>query len=128
MNERKHVNIIGNIYIILGVLYLILAALIFFGFAGLGNIFDEETLEDVLNISGGIAATILIILGILNIIGGIGLKGYNNWARVLIIILSIIALLNFPIGTIIGVYALIVLFKPDTKALFYSGSTTNIHT
>ena len=39
-------------------------------------------------------------------------------------VLAIITLLNFPIGTILGIFSLIVLRRPSVKALFQAGSFT----
>jgi hypothetical protein len=58
------------------------------------------------------------VLSILGIIGGIGLFTKSKWARILVLILSAIDLLNFPIGTALGIYTIWVLVQPETVALF----------
>jgi hypothetical protein len=60
---------------------------------------------------------------IANFLAGYGLLQYKNWARILAIILAIINLPLFPIGTALGIYTLIIMFNEETKALF-SGEVT----
>jgi hypothetical protein len=52
------------------------------------------------------------------IIAGIGLLSYQPWSRILTIVLSVLGLLNFPIGTVLGVYGLWVLFNSEAVRLF----------
>ena len=49
---------------------------------------------------------------------GIGLLKRQRWARILGIVLAAVALIEFPIGTAFGIYALVILFSKDTEALF----------
>ena len=42
----------------------------------------------------------------------------RRWARILAIILSALCLVEFPVGTIFGVYTLWVMFNKRTEALF----------
>ena len=51
-------------------------------------------------------------------IAGVGLLYFKAWARIVGIVLSAIALLGFPWGTILGVYGLWVLFNKQTEQLF----------
>jgi hypothetical protein len=68
---------------------------------------------------GGVAMTMtLIVFAIPAFLCGWGLLKLRNWARVLAIILGAIALIEFPIGTIFGVYVLVVMFRKDGEALF----------
>lgn len=49
---------------------------------------------------------------------GLGLLQYRSWARILAIILGIINLILFPIGTAVGLYTLIIMYNEETKVLF----------
>ncbi|MBL8782478.1 MAG: hypothetical protein JNL06_16195 [Alphaproteobacteria bacterium] len=51
-------------------------------------------------------------------VGGIGLLYLQWWARVLIIILSLMHVMLFPIGTLLGGFGLWVLFSHDAQAAF----------
>jgi hypothetical protein len=49
---------------------------------------------------------------------GIGLLKYQNWARILNLILSVLDLFAVPVGTLVGVYSIWVLAQRETEALF----------
>ena len=67
----------------------------------------------------GIAVTILALtFAVPSIICGWGLLKRRRWARILAIVLAAISLIEFPVGTVFGVYVLWVLFNKETEALF----------
>ena len=57
-------------------------------------------------------------MGIPGILAGWGLLNFKPWARILAIVLSAIRLINIPIGTVLGIYGLWVLFSKETETLF----------
>ena len=110
-----HVRIVAWLWIANGVLS-VLMAIIGLVIANL-NIPD---LGDSLLVSAG--AICFFIPGIVAYIAaGYGLLNYKSWARVLVIILAILNLILFPIGTAIGIYTLWAMFNDETKALFVAG-------
>lgn len=88
-----------------------------------------EIMEDEPDITEGIidlvdsillgTGIIAFVLAILYIITGWGLWTLKSWARIVAIILAVISLLSFPIGTIIGIVILWYLFKPEIKTAFH---------
>ena len=86
-----------------------------------GGIDDTEVPIGILAIVGFLVGGSLIVFSIPDLIAGIGLLKYKEWARILTIVLSIINLINIPIGTIIGGYSLWVLLSGDTIVLFQKG-------
>jgi hypothetical protein len=68
----------------------------------------------------GLAIGILFsaAFGVLLTIAGIGMLSMRNWARIMTIILAIVMLPGFPVGTLLGVAALWYLFQDEVKALF----------
>lgn len=124
MDARKHVNTIGVIYIVFGCLYALGGILFIAGMNSLGDFTGDEVAEGVLNVSGVTVGVILFILAALQIAAGVGLKKYENWARILTIIVSFLILFSFPFGTILGVYALWVLFRKDAQMLFHGNSAS----
>ena len=52
------------------------------------------------------------------IIAGIGLLKFQQWARILALVLAVLHVLSFPIGTALAIYAFWVLLKPETTPLF----------
>lgn len=93
-----------------------LASIIFFGlFAGPTTAAAYGPLIGF-TVTGWMA--LLLILAVPSIALGIGLLNYRPWARSIGMVLSIINLLNFPIGTVLGIYGLWVLLSPETDPLF----------
>lgn len=116
---KKHVTIVGVIHIAFGVLGLIGAMTVFFAlhFAK-GFVSNEEVPTMVLTIIGLSLPLLIGFMSTLGLVGGIGLMGYKNWARYLVIIVAALGCLNIPIGTLKGVYSLWVLLQDETIKLF----------
>jgi hypothetical protein len=60
----------------------------------------------------------MAILSLPGIVAGYGLLRRLNWGRVLAIVIGILNLVNFPVGTVIGIYALWVLMQPAAADYF----------
>lgn len=119
MNQmERHVRILGTLYIIFGVLLLI-TALIIYSTVKMGGILSgDETAIFVTELVSTILGAFFLLLSIPGIIGGIGLLKFKNWAKILVIIIGILNLLNIPLGTILGVYTIWVLMNNQTEQLF----------
>ena len=116
-----HIKVVGWLWIaiaILGILIGIIVLVVVFM-----NIPGEQ---DSLLVSVGILLCCIVPGFIANILAGYGVLKHKNWARILVIILAIINLFGFPIGTALGVYTLIIMFNEETKALF-SGQITPVY-
>ena len=61
------------------------------------------------------------------IIGGFYLLKRKEWSRILILVLSFLSLLNFPLGTALGVYSLVILLNQDTIRLFDAPAPETSH-
>ena len=118
-NMRQHVVVVGAIHIGFGLLGLVAAVAVFFAlnFAK-GMVNGDEVPTMVLHFLSFSLPLLIGFLSTLGLIGGIGLLGFQSWARYLVIVVSIIGLLNIPIGTLKGVYTLWVLFQNETVSLF----------
>ncbi len=116
---KDHIKVIGILWVIFGVFSLflaLLAFLFFFGVAEIPNVDDVG--PGVLRIIGLIASSFLAIIGLPQIIGGLGLIQNKEWARILMLVVSFISLPHVPFGTFLGVYTMVVLFNRETVALF----------
>ena len=127
---REHIKLIGILHIVFGCLGVLLgiALLVFFGgiaaMLGLaGNDRDFAAAGPILTVIGTGIAIFLFVLSAPSIVGGWGLIKFRPWARVVVIILSAIDLLHFPIGTALGIYGLITLLSEEAKRLFETGGT-----
>lgn len=116
----KHVTIVGYLFIALGIIGIVGAALVFITVAGGGLISGEREAIAITATVASVVSAILLLLSLPSLIGGIGLLRRANWARVVILVLSFVNLLNIPFGTILGIYAIWVLLNDQTAALFQS--------
>ena len=77
---------------------------------------DNYTLKNYFAIAG-----ILVLLSAPGIIGGMGLLKRQSWARILVLVLGVINLINIPFGTALGIYTIWALTHRETEELFRSG-------
>lgn len=122
---QSHVTVVAVLHIGLGILGLIGGVVIFLAIGWASTFVMEPDIEYLLPalavvIGGGIA-----LFSAIDIAGGIGLLSYRPWARIVVLIMSVIDLINIPIGTAIGIYSIVILVHSDTEPLFrgrsYSG-------
>ena len=117
---RQQINLIAYLYIGLGILTLIGALIVTLAIAGGGWLSQDETAIAVTSTVGFVIGGIVALSGIFALVAGYGLLKRRSWARTLTIILSVINLLNFPIGTALGGYALWVMLQDESRAEFQS--------
>ncbi len=120
---RPHINAIAWMHIVLGGLYVLGGIAAWFVFAVIGGAAATAGREAFpfaagMNVIGVLIFVIVAVLGIPGILLGWGLLKNTEWARILGIILSILNILSFPLGTVLGIYSLWVFFHPETVAMF----------
>jgi len=123
------INTVGILWIILGVLSILGAA--FVGLSGgaflagmkgaAGSTPSDAAPAAVMAGFMGIIAAACLIFGIVEIVAGMALRKHRSWARIVIIILSILNLFAFPLGTIVAIYSLVVLLSAEAKPAFAAG-------
>lgn len=120
---ESHVKAVGIIHIAFSVLGIIMAIVIFSVLNIVAKIpdVDKEAIR-VLQIVGVVLPWFFIIISLPGVVGGIGLLKLQGWARILILIISFLGLLNFPIGTAVGIYSIWVLFDKRTEKIFAASS------
>lgn len=115
---KQHVTVVAALQIGFGVLKTLIAAVVFVILVAGGMISGEAEAMAITTIVGLVIAGFLVLTALPGIVGGLGLLKGQNWARVLVIFLAVLDLIDFPIGTAIGVYTLWVLLNEETTALF----------
>lgn len=127
---RDHVRILAYLHIVFGSLGLVCALvvlLVFGGIAGIvgvANPHDPDALRiavPIIGVVGFLICAFVALVSIPGIIAGVGLLKFRPWARMLGIVLSALNLLHVPFGTILGIYGLWVLLKPEAEQLFSYG-------
>ena len=116
---KDHVKVVGILWICSGALFF-LGAIVGFGVLyGISFIPDIGVESPIVlrTIATGIGI-FFTIMAVPQVIGGIWLLKFKEWARILVLALSFLALLNFPLGTALGVYTLVILFNNEVIRLF----------
>ncbi len=123
----SHVRALAIIQIVYAGLGLLVAFAIVLFFGGIATVIgfnatgDEMVAVPIVAAIGWIAASVIALLALPRLIAGIGLLRFRPWGRILTLVVSIIGLLDFPVGTGIGIYALWVLTHRDAEPLFVPG-------
>jgi len=115
---EKHVTVLGILYIAFSALGLLLAIIIFTAVVGGGIISGDSEAMAITGIVGPAVALFFVLLSAPGLIGGIYLLKHRPWARILVLVLGFINLIEIPIGTALGIYTIWVLFKNETVDLF----------
>ena len=122
-----HVKVLGALQIAFGAIGVMLAALMIFVFCGVAGIVgasgDPEAAiaVPIIGLTGTALVAFLLLTSLPGMVIGIGLLRLRPWSRIAGIVISIIALMMIPFGTIVGAYGLWVLFSKDTERLFMTG-------
>ena len=112
---QKHLTILGALYIALGALGILAALIVFVAVAGGGLLSGDAGAIAITSGVGTVIALFLILISAPGVIGGIGLLKRQSWARILVLILGCINILNIPLGTALGIYTIWVLMQSDTQ-------------
>jgi hypothetical protein len=121
---EQHIKVLSVLFIILGILGIVVAiAFLVLGAGTAATILAEDDSNEArvgAAWAGGCITFVAALFGIMSIpsiIAGWGLSQRKSWARILAIILAILSLPQFPVGTAIGVYALVILFNDESKRI-----------
>jgi hypothetical protein len=120
-----HVKVLGVLYLVVSGLTLLTALFLVLAIGGAAGIVgftadpeDAAVALPVLGIAGTLVGMFLLAISLPGLLAGWGLLNYLPWARILALVLSVVNLLNVPIGTALGIYGLWVLLSKDTERLF----------
>jgi len=125
LNQRQlqqHVNLLGWLLIVEHAILLLVAAFVFVLLTGVGVVSGDSEAMAILGIVGTTVGVFLAALSAPGIAAGIGLLKRKSWGRFLAMVVGVLGLLNFPVGTLIGIYMLWVLMQ-DSAAEYFGGYT-----
>ncbi|WP_347840524.1 hypothetical protein [uncultured Draconibacterium sp.] len=115
---QKHINVVATLQIAYSILGLILASVFFVLFHVIGDFVNEHDAEFVLSIIANVVMVFAAIVCLPGLLAGIGLLKRKEWARILTLVLSVLNLFSFPIGTSIGVYSIWALIQAENVEAF----------
>ena len=125
---EQHIKALGILNIVWGSLGALCGIFILIVFGGAYGIVEVVSMHEpeaalalpIIGIIGGLTALFMLLLSAPSIIAGIGLLQFKYWAKILTIIVSVLHLFNFPFGTALGIYGLVVMCSYKSQDCFVS--------
>lgn len=118
---RDHLKILGWLYAASGGVVLLLAAVLGTVFGLAGVFAGGEGGGALIGGIGFVVAIFIAALAVPSLVCGWALLNYKPWARTFGIVLSILQLGSFPLGTLLGAYGLWVLLNDQSRLLLEAG-------
>lgn len=121
MTEQQvqvHIPIVAWLLIALNLIVLLVAASLLLLMASAATLVRDLEVRAILPIVGTILPALMGALTLPDFIAAIGLLTRQRWARVLGIVVGFLNLPGFPMGTLVGGYALFVLMQDNASAYF----------
>jgi len=115
---QQHITVLGWLYIVSHALFLIVGGFVFLLLTGIGFGSRDAEAARILPIVGISIGLLLVALPLPGLAAGYGLLTHKPWARILALVVGVLSLLNFPLGTIIGFYTFVVLMQPAAADYF----------
>jgi zinc transporter ZupT len=115
---QQHITVLGWLYIVSNALFLIVGGFVFLLLTGIGFGSGDAEAVRILPFVGISVGLLLAALALPGLAAGYGLLTHKHWARVLAIVVGVLSLLVFPLGTIIGFYTFVVLMQPAATDYF----------
>lgn len=120
MNREGQIDLVGWLWIIAGLINLFILFVAFLIFIGVSFIPElGETARFILRILAWGSWVLAALFSLPQIVAGVGILKRQEWARLLGIVLSVLALLRFPLGTALGLFSLYVLTNRETTSFFH---------
>jgi hypothetical protein len=114
---EKHITLAAALNLGFGILGVLMAMLVFVVMVGSGLLSGDPEAIRILSVVGTLMAFFLTVTSVPQIIGGIALLKRRSWSRILLLVVSVLELLNLPLGTALGIYTIWVLIHDDTKRI-----------
>jgi hypothetical protein len=120
----RHVRALSVLYIAGGIAGAILGIISLFMMGSISNLlialFSTKRIMSVpfAAIYLTAVAWVSVLVAIPAVISGWGLRGYHDWARMMGMVVAVMLVVSFPVGSLIGLYAIWVLLSPETEYLF----------
>jgi hypothetical protein len=115
---QLHMTILGWLYVVGHAFFLVIGGFVFVLLVGLAPVTGAAEPMWILSLVGTAVGLLMAALGLPGLLAGYGLLTRKPWARVLAIVVGILSLVNFPVGTAIGLYTLWVLTQPTATEYF----------
>jgi hypothetical protein len=123
---RLHVTILGWLLIVSNAIVLLVGMCGCLLMTGIGAASGDLQALAILGVVGAVCGAFFVVLAVPGLLAGYGLLIRASWGRVLAIVVGVLGLFNFPVGTVIGIYALWVLLQNSATDYFTSMEATEL--
>lgn len=117
---ETHFTVIAVLSLLFAVPALLFGAFIVFGGlvgAGVAQTFaDVPGLGALIASAGFLVGLFIVLMSLPGIVAAVGLLQRESWAKISTIVFGALSLVNFPIGTAFGIYAIWVVTRPEAEA------------
>jgi hypothetical protein len=116
---KTHIQIAAILNIAAGVLYFLTAAIVSSSWEWQAPIAFSQGEHEAAGIVGIVAVAVtcfLALLGLPSVIGGWALLAGKTWTRPVVLVLAVLHLPNFPLGSALGIYTIWALFRHEPQA------------
>ena len=113
-----HTKVLGVLWIIYGVLGILIGLMIIgllFGISYLPEDHESPLILRTVAVAGG---GLIALLSIPEVIAGFALLKFQEWGRILALIVAVLNVIWFPFGTALSIYTFVILLNTETTALF----------
>ena len=99
---EQHVKVVAILNIVYGGLGVLIALLVLLFFGGMAGVVHSDPSPDsdvgvaALGVIGVVGFIVIALISVPAVIGGIGLLKFREWARILLIVMSALNLINIP--------------------------------
>lgn len=118
-----HVKVVAIVYLVLGAFAAIGAFVVLVAFVTGAGLFADSGAGGIAGLIAGLGVFFFVIVAafaVLYIVAGVFLLKRRRAGKGWGIAAAVASLFSFPIGTALGVYALVILTRPDTDRLLIS--------
>ncbi len=123
LNQREleqHCTILGWTNIVGHAVFLVVGLFVFVLLTGIGVAVagQDPVAPRILTLVGTGVGLLLAALALPGLAAGYGLLTRKPWARIVALVVGVLGLVNFPLGTAIGIYTMWVLTQPGATEYF----------
>jgi hypothetical protein len=121
----RHITVVAALHIglsIIGLFFTLIAYTVLLG-RSVAQYIEPDAMM-ILSVVLPILTGFMVLIFAGSLLGGIGLMFHKNWARILILIIASMDLINVPFGTAVAIYTFWVLLQAETTALFTGAEKT----
>ncbi len=115
MDMEQHLKTLGIAHIVYSLLLVIPAVFVFGTLTSVGYLVDDPEAAQILPLVGTFVGAFLLLLAVPGLIAGLGVLYKKKWGLPVALVIGVLNVLCFPVGTALGVYTIWVFTKVNEK-------------